>query len=243
MGNDNAGLNNLHGKSAFMNQEKQKKFAEKYYSMELSSATSAKWDIALDNAAKKQTFLLVPANSKVLDIGCHTGKTLAKLVKKGCEPFGIELNSWAAKEAAKKGIKVTRADITKQLQFPDDFFDAVIIDHVLEHVFDTVGLLKEARRCLKKGGKIVVGVPNSVSLRDRILVAFGKLPAYGNHSDHIHNYSAKKLGSELEKAGFREIKLQGTSIVLLFFKRPIVIDAVLKRFAGLANYLQATATK
>ncbi len=226
-----------------MNMEKQKKFTEEYYSKELSGSGSAKWDIVLDNAAKKQTFLLVPENSKVLDIGCHTGNTLAKLVKKGCEPFGIELNAWAAKEAGKKGIKIKKADITKPLPFPGNFFDAVIIDHVLEHVFDTIGLLKESRRVLKKGGRIIVGVPNCVSLRDRVLAVFGKISAYGNHSDHLHNYSAKKLRSELEKAGFKEIKVQGTSIVLLFFNRPLVIDMVLKRFAGLANFLQGTGTK
>jgi methionine biosynthesis protein MetW len=222
--------------------ENLQKFIKNYYSHELPDSPNH-WETAMENSRRQQTIALTPVNSKVLDIGCHTGITLEALKKKNCQLFGIDMNPWAVNLARKKGIKVKKGDITKKLGFPDNEFDAIILDHVLEHVFDSIALLKEAYRVLKPGGKIIVGVPNMVSFRDRILVFFGHIPAYGNHTDHLHNYSAKKIQDQLREAGFRQIKVQGTDIVIPLPKRPIVFPFVLKRLAGLSNCLQAVGEK
>ena len=42
-----------------------------------------------------------------------------------------------------------------------EFFDTVCAFQVLEHVYDVKGFLNAALRLLKKGGKLMIGVPNN----------------------------------------------------------------------------------
>lgn len=53
---------------------------------------------------------------------------------------------------------VTRPEQTR-LPFPDEVFDLLVLDSVLEHVPDPVAFLAEGRRVLKQGGVIIGDVP------------------------------------------------------------------------------------
>jgi len=54
-----------------------------------------------------------------------------------------------------------RADVNYPLPFRDECFDAVLIVHTLEHLLRPYECLLEVRRVLRRGGKIVVVVPNA----------------------------------------------------------------------------------
>ena len=58
----------------------------------------------------------------------------------------------------------------------DQEFDTVILSHILEHVDNPVEILKIAKRYTKKGGVILIDVPNADSFHRLIGVEMGMLP-------------------------------------------------------------------
>jgi SAM-dependent methyltransferase len=102
------------------------------------------------------------------------------------------------------GLAQMSQDIT-QLHFPDLTFDCFITLHVLEHIRDDHGALKELFRVLKHGGWGIIQVPVDLSMEktkedlsadtpEKRLSAFGQ-------DDHVRLYG-KDLKQKIEKAGF-----------------------------------------
>jgi 2-polyprenyl-3-methyl-5-hydroxy-6-metoxy-1,4-benzoquinol methylase len=48
----------------------------------------------------------------------------------------------------------------EEAEFPDEHFDTITMNHVIEHVPDPIKVLEECRRELKPGGRLVVVTPN-----------------------------------------------------------------------------------
>jgi SAM-dependent methyltransferase len=80
---------------------------------------------------------------RVLDIGCGRSKLPGA--------FGLD-------RSPLPGVDVV-ADLNGALPFPDEAFDAVSANQVLEHVADLVGLVYEVHRILRPGGVLVAHVP------------------------------------------------------------------------------------
>jgi ubiquinone/menaquinone biosynthesis C-methylase UbiE len=99
---------------------------------------------------------------------------------------------------------MVRMDIT-DIQYPDNYFDAIICNHVLEHVIDDYKAMTELHRVLKPGGWAVLQVPISLSLgktyeNPSVTTAREREEAFGQ-DDHVRIY-AKDYVSRLERAGF-----------------------------------------
>jgi len=87
---------------------------------------------------------------------------------------------------------VTRPEQTR-LPFPDEVFDLLVLDSVLEHVPDPVAFLAEGRRVLKRGGVIIGDVP--------FLQPLHLIPHhYFNFTPYGLEVSATKAGLTLEYA-------------------------------------------
>src|SRR5687768_2044001 len=104
---------------------------------------------------------------KVLDIGCGRGLLLNKLRQRGWDPQGTELSEEAATYARDRLDLPFTTETLEEAHFPDNEFDLVILWHVLEHVPDPRGTLREIGRVLKPGGTLLVAVPNFGSLEAR----------------------------------------------------------------------------
>jgi SAM-dependent methyltransferase len=107
---------------------------------------------------------------RVLDAGCGTGGYLRWLLEEGsfAEAAGIDLASSAIDYAR---TRVPEADLRvaplSQLPFPDESFDLVVTNDVLQHV-DEAELdksLAELRRVLRPDGTLLVRTNGSSSLR------------------------------------------------------------------------------
>ena len=107
-------------------------------------------------------YIQVRAGAKLLEIGCGSGWQLEFLRQLGWTVEGLDLDATAVKVASARGLRVHLGSLNEQ-NFPENSFDAVVSSHVIEHVHDPVGLLKECRRILRPDGKLVIITPNVAS--------------------------------------------------------------------------------
>lgn len=98
----------------------------------------------------------------ILDIGCGCGAICAYLKGKypNASTFGVEIVPEAASIA--KHIADTVCGDIETLNFPweEDFFDYVIMGDVLEHLREPSLVLKKLLPHIKKGGHIIISMPN-----------------------------------------------------------------------------------
>jgi 2-polyprenyl-3-methyl-5-hydroxy-6-metoxy-1,4-benzoquinol methylase len=103
----------------------------------------------------------VGSGKKVLDIGCGVGVLLEKLKANGNKCTGIDISQTAVEIVRNKGIDAFYWNVPP-LKFVKNKFDFVIATEFFEHIEDDLFLLEECARVCKKGGWIIVGVPNNV---------------------------------------------------------------------------------
>ena len=97
---------------------------------------------------------------KVLDIGCGRGLFLDVMRRGGWDPIGTELNEKTAFYAIKTyGLKVLHGDII-QHKLPSQSLDAININQVLEHLKNPDQVIEESYRLLRKGGMLIISVPD-----------------------------------------------------------------------------------
>ena len=100
--------------------------------------------------------------SRILDAGCGSGEFVHAMALEGADAQGIEyvpekVAEWQARHPG--DARVRRGDIAG-LDYPDQSFDAVLLNEVLEHVPDDVRALAEVHRVLKPGGTLLIFSPN-----------------------------------------------------------------------------------
>lgn len=182
-------------------------------------------DAEIDPAfAKRARFIFKNINAhkpvKVLDIGCGRGyyTKLTSLFPFVKEIQSIDANPEYVKRAKKnvgndKRITIQTGSIYK-LPFKDNYFDSIIASEILEHLDDDKKALKELYRVLKKGGILLVSVPNKnyPFLWDPlnwILERFFNTHIHkdrwwlaGIWADHERLYTQKQLITTVEKQQF-----------------------------------------
>jgi predicted SAM-dependent methyltransferase len=100
---------------------------------------------------------------------------------------------------------MTKMDVTK-IQFADNEFDAILCNHVLEHVPDDRKAMRELNRVLKFGGWAMLQVPISNRLQATyedwsVRSPIDRLRRFGQE-DHVRVYGADYV-ERLTEAGFR----------------------------------------
>jgi SAM-dependent methyltransferase len=92
----------------------------------------------------------------VLDIGCGPGIYLEQY---SGPSLGIDAHPNNVKICEKNGIHAIETDANSFVQV--NTFDTVLISHVLEHLDNPLGVIENAYRSTKPGGRIIVIVPCS----------------------------------------------------------------------------------
>jgi 2-polyprenyl-3-methyl-5-hydroxy-6-metoxy-1,4-benzoquinol methylase len=131
----------------------------------------------------------------LLDIGCGRGAFLASMQRAGWQVTGVEFSD----ETAAYAREVYGVTVTTDLAFPDASFDVITVNHVLEHMEAPAQTIQACYRLLKKGGVLIVAVPNIRSLQATI----GKNAWL--HLDvpyHLVHFSEEGLSRLLQMNGF-----------------------------------------
>ena len=102
---------------------------------------------------------LVPAGSRVLDLGCGNGELLAHLRRhRGCSGYGIEIADANVLSSVQRGVDVIQLNLEDGLAlFDDDSFDVVMQLDTLQHLRNTERMLRETARVGRIG---IVSFPN-----------------------------------------------------------------------------------
>ena len=118
---------------------------------------------------------LVPAGSRVLDLGCGNGELLAWLQQhKSCSGYGIELSDANLPACVRRGVNVIQLNLEDGLAlFEDQSFDVVLQLDTLQHLRNTERMLHETARVGRTG---IVSFPNFAHWPNRLRVLGGRMP-------------------------------------------------------------------
>ncbi len=144
---------------------------------------------------------------KLLDIGCGSGQFLYEMKQFGMEVYGNEPGEFDQKTAKKEGLNIVKKELIKA-KFPSQSFDVITINHVLEHVNNPSQTIREIYKILKKGGVLIIGVPNHRSLA---YFLFKKNWLALDIPRHLYDFSDRTLLKKLKKEKFKIDKIRYNS--------------------------------
>lgn len=144
-----------------------------------------------------------------LDAGCGDGinlvglREVARMASVTFNVAGVDYNPVRLQRAHEVApeARLQQASLY-QLPFADDRFDVLLCNHVIEHVPDLKQALSELFRVLRRGGLVVIGVPNEgcamARFRNHVLQ-----PSIARTTDHVNFFTEHSLADAMRGAGFR----------------------------------------
>lgn len=118
----------------------------------------------------------IPAQSRVLDLGCGDGELLSALVtEKQCSGYGVEIDTQGVLAAMARGVNVIQADLEQGLlDFDDNSFDILILSQTIQSMQNTETILRDLTRVAKQA---IVSFPNFGYWKNRIQIGLmGHMP-------------------------------------------------------------------
>jgi ubiquinone/menaquinone biosynthesis C-methylase UbiE len=178
-----------------------------FYDAYYSDCKTSKWREAGAKAKSENIEALVGHNhnyEKVLEVGCGEGSVLEVLSTKysNWKLYGCDVSENALAITQKRGINNLKelfvCDFTR---FPENYFDLIIITHVLEHVPEPQKLLIDIKRI---GRNFLFEVPLEDNLNAAKLRKI--LCNYAERIGHINFFNRNSFKAILKQSGFLILK-------------------------------------
>ena len=140
------------------------------------------------------------SNSKIIDIGCGTGKNLVFFKKLGFQnTIGIDISKTGLGICGKRGLRLGK-DVfnmnATNTSFKSNKFDLVFSDGLLEHFKNFTPLVKEM--CRISNEYVLLFQPNHFSLYGKLISLLNRRPVKEyTYSIDDYNKSFKKFGFDL----------------------------------------------
>jgi len=154
----------------------------------------------------------IKPGSKVLGLGCGEGELLYFLKKnKQVKETGIEIKEERVRRCIEKGLSVLQGDINVEiLDYPDEYFDYVILSQTLQQVYEPENLIYSMMNIGKRG---IVSFPNFCHWRIRMQLLYSghvpitkELPYEWYNTPNIRVLSINDFRSFSEKLDYRIMK-------------------------------------
>ena len=163
---------------------------------------------------------------KILDIGSGPGFFLRRARQRKWQVLGIEPSPIAYNHSKKHNIPTIQKFFHQVNIKQIGKFDVIHIFDVLEHVNDPISMLKKSYSLLKRGGMIVVEVPNDFNpLQKVVQKVLGKKEYWitlssdsknSGNLDHINYFDFSTISDVLTRTGFKIILKESTFPLELF---------------------------
>lgn len=152
---------------------------------------------------------------RVLDIGIGHGWVEELIVKRNIEIYGNDISDQTIKNLKNRFQGFFSVQSLYKLHYKKQFFDAIFLLEVLEHVppSKTLRVLKKIRNLLKPHGCLILSVPTNEGL--------DVMP--DNPNGHVRMYTIPLIRAELELCGFKVINLK----TLYAFRRNYTLKKLL----------------
>ncbi|HEY4918264.1 MAG TPA: class I SAM-dependent methyltransferase [Solirubrobacteraceae bacterium] len=159
----------------------------------------------------------LPAEPRILDAGCGSGRFMVELAKLGAVT-GVELSDTSVSLARERQLGEVVAGSVLEMPFPENSFDLAVSLDVIEHLDDDLAALRELRRAVAPGGALLVTVP-----------AYQWLWSGHDEINHHHRrYTRRSLQRVAEQAGWQQVRTTYFNSLLL----PVaILLRVLDRFS------------
>ena len=122
--------------------------------------------LELENSTVRLIEKYSKAGDTILDVGVGLGRLLSKFPR--LRRYGIDISRGYLKEAQEKGIEVCYS-LIEDMPYKEETFDVIVATDVLEHVIDLNSSCARILSVLKKGGLLIVRVPNREYLGQYLL--------------------------------------------------------------------------
>ncbi len=161
----------------------------------------------------------VAADARLLEVGSTPPLFTAAMAQAGFDIRGVDLRPDRFGTAITTlGLDVATCDIENEpLPYGDGAFDAVVFFEIFEHLrINPIATLREVRRVLDEGGRLLLSTPNLRSLNglfnfvvrnkaysctSDVYTQYEKLEKLG-HMGHVREYTPREVVEFLQRVGF-----------------------------------------
>ncbi|WP_378183876.1 class I SAM-dependent methyltransferase [Aquimarina sp. SS2-1] len=204
-----------------------------------------------DNVRKEMIKYIPEQTKKVIDVGCGNG-AFAKIIKDKTEAevWGIEYMDSEAQVAKTKLDKVFSGKCEDFLdELPDNYFDVIYFNDVLEHLVDPYMVLDKIKHKLAENGVVISSIPNVRYHNTFLKVLFNKDWEYEDYGvmdrTHLRFFTGKSIQKMYENLGYTVLTHEGInkskSIKPLLYNIPLFfrhLDIRFPQYATVAKFIR-----
>lgn len=154
----------------------------------------------------------------LLDIGCGDGFLISQFRTRYRKLVGLEYSSSRLAQAVRNlsqcDFRPVQGSAEDMSTIPSTSVDCIISADTIEHIPDVYAAVREMRRVLRPGGRLIMNTPNVAFLKKRLLLLAGRFPSTSQPNEglgsdilfdggHLHYFTYRSLRLLLEREGFR----------------------------------------